>query len=156
MRILAVDFGGKRIGLAISDPSGRLASPHKTLRNEGTARATAAVLAEAQALSAVRILVGVPVLADGSLGNGARRVLDFAHALAQQTALPVTWLNESFTTAEAYDRLKSQGGKRRTPQQEREIIDQLAAALLLEEYLAELPTIPRPLPELPPEPPPLP
>lgn len=156
MRILAVDYGGKRIGLAVSDPSGRLASPFKTLRNEGTALSTAAVLAAAQELSAVRILIGVPVLASGSLGNGARRVLEFAHALAQQTTLPVTWLNESFTTAEAYDRLKSQGGKRRTPQQEREIIDQLAAALLLEEYLAELPEVPRPLPDIPPETAPLP
>ncbi|MFM7204104.1 MAG: Holliday junction resolvase RuvX [Myxococcota bacterium] len=149
MRILSVDFGTRRTGLAISDPSGRLASPVRTLENRGLEWVVEAVMTARAETGAERILVGVPLLADGSVGEGARRALELAYALQAKAEVPVTWLNEAFTTAEAYARLKSLGGKRRTPQEERKIIDQLAATLLLEEYLGELPCDPRPLPPMP-------
>ncbi len=150
MRILAIDYGRKRVGLAVSDPTGTLASPYQTVPNPGHRKLVPRIAAIALELGAQRVLVGIPRLADGTLGETARRVLAFAHALADQLPIPVTSLDESFTTAEARNRLADAAPKkRRSVQQEREFIDQVAAALLLEEYLENLPPEPEPLPPLP-------
>lgn len=148
MRILGIDYGTRRIGLAKSDPSGILASPHKTQPFTDMASALDAVKEAIEALEPQRIVVGLPFKADGSMSAGTVRALEFAHALAQAQSVPVTWLDESFTTAEARHRLR-ESGKRRTPQEERQIIDQIAATLLVEEYLTQLKEPVAPLPPLP-------
>lgn len=151
MRILAIDYGTRRVGLAVSDPSGTLASPLRTLRNEGSDRLLIDVVTAAEEAGAERILVGLPVRTDGTFGPEVRRILKFAHRLAASIDIPVTGLNEAFTTSEALSRLKHRGGKRQSPTNERRFIDQMAAVLLLEEYLADVPAV---APSLPPVSPP--
>lgn len=152
MRILGIDFGTRRVGLAASDPSGRLASPYKTLPFTDESQVLRAVKEAIVLLDAVRVVIGLPFKADGSMSPGTIRALSFAHALAGQVGIPVTWVDESFTTSEARHRLR-EGGKRRTPQEERQLIDQIAATLLVEEYLTQMSEPIRPLPALPPPPP---
>ena len=149
MRILGIDFGTRRVGLAASDPSGRLASPYKTLPFADEAQVLDAVTEAIELLEAARVVIGLPFKADGSMSSGTLRALSFGHALASRVTIPVTWVDESFTTSEARHRLR-EGGKRRTPKEERLIIDQIAATVLVEEYLTVLHEPLRPLPPLPP------
>jgi len=151
MRVLAIDYGTKRVGLAISDRLGLLASPLQTLPNEGRRTLVQAVSKVVQAQEPERVLIGIPIRSDGTWRQEARRVLKFAHALDAVIDVPVTWLDEAFTTTEAHERLRDlRPGRRRRPHEERAIIDQIAAALILEEYLAALPEHPDPLPPMPP------
>lgn len=149
MRILAVDYGTRRIGLAISDPLGILASPLRTLESGDTERILASLEQIIREERVERVLFGLPKQRDGSYGAVGKAVLVLAAALQGRTPVPVTWIDEAYTSAEAESRLKSMGGKRRTPQEERKILDQVAATLLLEEYLLSIPECPLPLPELP-------
>ncbi len=148
MRILAIDYGTKRVGLAISDPTGTLATPFRTLRNLGHRRLAADIAAIVSQEGVQRVLIGLPVRADGTLGPAAREVLTFARRLEQVLPVPVTSLDESFTTSEALQRLAEASDRKvRTVVAQRSKIDQVAAALLLEEYLANVPEVPTPLPE---------
>ncbi len=148
MRILAIDYGTRRVGLAVSDPTGTLASPLETLVNTGHRKLIDDIATIVSEVGAERVLIGVPARADESFGETARRVLSFARKLAMRLTVPVTSIDEAFTTAEALDRLAQTPGKRaRTVLEQRKIVDQVAAALLLEEYLADLPAIPSPLPD---------
>jgi putative Holliday junction resolvase len=152
MRILAIDYGQKRVGLAVSDPTGTLASPLRTLQNEGREALLHAVAAAVLEVAPARVVVGLPVRTDGTLRDEARKVLKFAHQLAARIDVPVTSCDEAFTTAEAIARLQSMGGRRRDPRKDRAFIDQMAAVLLLEDYLSQCPATPAPLPPLPPAP----
>ncbi|MFI5198730.1 MAG: Holliday junction resolvase RuvX, partial [Thermoanaerobaculia bacterium] len=78
MRALAVDFGEKRIGLAVSDETGRVVVPVGVLSRKSDAQAAAVVAAAAKERGVVRIVVGHPMNADGSEGTWARRVRNFA------------------------------------------------------------------------------
>jgi putative holliday junction resolvase len=132
VRALGIDFGEKRIGLAVSDPEGRLAVPLTTLarRDDRSAMAEIAEIARREGIG--RLVVGEPVGLDGRRGPAAARVRRFGERLAARTALPLTFVGEALTSVEAAARLRAAGvDLRREPER----IDAAAAQILLQEDL---------------------
>ncbi len=132
MRSLGIDFGEKRIGLAISDPGGRFALPLTTLerRNDRSALRQIAEIAREQEVG--KLVLGEPVGLDGQRGANADRVRRFGERLAELTGLPLELVNEALTTVEAQERLREAGID---PRKEPARIDALAAQILLQEAL---------------------
>lgn len=125
---LAVDVGSVRIGVASCDPDGLIASPLETVRRGRGDLAEVARLAAGR--RAVEIVVGLPTSLSGNAGQAADQARDFAEALADVVApLPVRLVDERFTTVIAHAALR-QGG--RNSRERRSVIDQAAAALLLQ------------------------
>jgi putative Holliday junction resolvase len=129
MSIMAIDYGARRIGIAVSD-SGSIATPHSVLRNEGDIVETLAVLA--RQLDAETIILGIPRRAASEHGEEAFR--DLAERLRQKTCKAVVLWDEALTTVEAAERLRANGRRRRDAQRE---IDMHAAAVILQSYLDE-------------------
>lgn len=108
-RILAVDFGSKKIGLAISDAQKKFALPLKTIlaKNSLEASAQALVLAIKHYLPEIeKIVVGLPLLLNGQESKMARVIKNFAFCLAQQTNIEVVLQEETLTSVEAEEKLK--------------------------------------------------
>jgi putative Holliday junction resolvase len=131
-RILAVDWGERRIGLAISDPLGVIATGLDTLEVQSpeAARRIAVIAAHREA---ERVVVGLPLLMSGERGEAAEAALALAAALAEKTGLPVDTYDERLTSALSERRLRETGVR---TSRERERVDQGAAMVLLESYLA--------------------
>ena len=134
MRVMALDIGDRRIGVALSDPLGILATPLTTIERAtpDTESAIDAVLALAEQHEAAEILVGIPYLMSGRIGAQARITLDFAAALADRTTIPVTHTDERLSSVQA-DRLLAQSGAPNTRDKSR--TDSAAAAIILQSYL---------------------
>src|SRR5258708_15955895 len=124
---MAIDYGGKRIGVAVSD-SGVLATRHSVVRNEGDMVETLANLA--RELDAETIVVGIPRRTHASAND--RKYRELAGRLRQKTSKEVVLWDEALTTAEAAETLRASGVRRRDAQRE---IDMHAAAVLLQAYL---------------------
>ncbi len=133
-RILAVDWGERRVGLALSDPTGTLASGLETLEVRGAADAVARVAAVARESEAESVVVGLPLLLSGERGEAARAAEAFAAALAAATGLPVATYDERLTSALAGRRMQERGERRRGKGR----VDQDAAIALLESWLMKL------------------
>lgn len=132
MRALGIDFGTKRIGLAISDPEGRTAVPLTTLERKDNRSALREIAAIVRREGVERLVVGEPVGLDGSRGEAAERARQFGERLAAVTGLPVEMVNESLTSVEAAERLRAAGvDPRRNPGR----LDAVAAQILLQEAL---------------------
>lgn len=132
MRALGIDFGEKRIGLAISDPEGRLAVPLTTLERRNDRSAVRAIAEIAWREGVGRLVLGEPVGLDGQRSEAAERARRFGDKLAEVSGLPVRLVNESLTTVEAQQRLREAGvDLRREPER----IDAVAAQILLQEAL---------------------
>lgn len=130
-RLLAVDLGTRRIGLAVS--SGGLALPLATLERSGDAQAIAAIAEVARREGVAGLVVGEPRRLDGTVGDAARRARALAERLAAATGLPCRLVDESLTSRAAEERLRQAGiDPRRHPER----VDQVAAQILLEEALA--------------------
>jgi putative pre-16S rRNA nuclease len=132
MRSLGIDFGEKRIGLAISDPDGRLAVPLTTLerRNDRSALRQIAEIARREGVE--RLVLGDPVDLEGGRGENAERVRRFGERLAAMTGLPLERVDEALTSAEAAGKLRQAGTSTRW---EPGRIDAVAAQILLQEVL---------------------
>ncbi len=133
MRALGIDFGERRIGIAISDPEGRYALPSGTLERRSDAEAVAALAEIADREGIAWIVIGEPRGPGGRPGDAAARARSFAAKLARRTGLPVETIDETLTSREADARLRDAGlaaAERRSRR------DALAAQLLLEEALA--------------------
>jgi putative Holliday junction resolvase len=130
MRILAVDFGEKRVGLATSDASGSLATPRKALRR----RRDETLLDELESFCRTEeiglVVFGVPRSPEGVESAFAARIRSFAEKLGSRTALPIRFHEETLTSNEAARRLP--------PTAEREDLDPVSAAVLLEDYLQSM------------------
>ena len=135
LRLLCLDIGERRIGLAISDPSGLMATPLGFIERTGLQRDITSVLERAQERQAEGIVVGLPLSLNGKVGPQAKKVLAFLKALRGKTDLTVDTADERFSTAEA-ERLLRQAG--RQPSRHRGDVDAAAAAIILQEYLNEL------------------
>jgi putative Holliday junction resolvase len=139
-RVLGVDLGERRIGLAVTDPSGVLASPHDTL-SRATERADdhRAIVAAATEVGATRIVVGLPRSLDGKVGPAARAVLDEVEAitqLARASGIEVATYDERFSTMIAQRNLRDATPRRSKRQKtQRERIDASAAAVILQSWL---------------------
>ena len=131
-RRLALDIGEKRIGLALSDPEGILASPHRIIVSEGIEADVTAILAIATEREAGEIVVGLPISLDGKEHGQAAKIREFATALAARSPLPLVFQDERYSTVTATN-LRRESGKRRGRQ--RQHLDDAAAAVILQEYL---------------------
>jgi putative pre-16S rRNA nuclease len=130
--VLAVDPGSRRVGLAISDPSGTIAQPLTTIDAEPRDTLAERLAETARRNAAIRIVVGLPRHLDGSIGDAARSARILADALRRASGLPVELVDERLTTALA-ERSMIAGGVRRAKR--RATIDQVAATLLLQSHL---------------------
>lgn len=132
MRVLAVDPGTKRVGVAVSDPTGTIAQPLLTLSAEPRhtlARRLAGIAAERDA---ERIVVGLPRRLDGRYGPEAKEARSLGDELRRESGLPVEMIDERLTTAQA-EKAMVGGGVRR--ERRKASIDQVAATLLLQSHL---------------------
>lgn len=132
MRVLAIDFGERRIGLALSDPEGRVAVPLDTLVRDDDRQAIREVEEIVKRERVEALVVGEPIKLDGSRGVAAKRVRRFGRRLAAATGLPLRFVDEALTSVEARERLRQAGVDARAAP---ERVDALAAQILLQEEL---------------------
>jgi putative Holliday junction resolvase len=134
MRAMGIDLGSKRIGVAVSDRSGTIATPYEVVLRTGDVARDHRRLADLVAdTEAERVVVGLPYSLDGSIGPAARTVLAEVEQLAVAFGdVPVETFDERLTTVTAHQLLAEQGvgSKKR-----REVVDQVAAAVLLQTWL---------------------
>lgn len=137
MRFLGIDFGRRRVGLAISDPSGTLARPLTTLTVKSPTDAVDRIVAEVARLVSedeglAGIVVGLPSRLDGSPNSETPRVAEFMAALGARVLVPIAGGDERLTSVEAESRLAvGERDWRRRKQK----LDAAAAAIVLQEYL---------------------
>lgn len=132
MRVLALDHGTKRIGVAISDELRMIAQPLEYIPAEPFADVLARLKEIIRTKQVDLILVGMPRNMDGSYGPSALRVQEFVAALRDALVVPIETWDERLTSAQA-QRFLIQGGVRR--KQRKEKVDKTAAAILLQSYL---------------------
>lgn len=132
VRALGVDFGERRIGLAISDPDGRFALPLTTFERRDDRRAARRIAAIVRDLGISRLIVGEPRTLAGARGEAAERVRRFGARLAAATGLAVEWIDEALTSRAAEARLREAGID---PRREPGRVDAVAAQILLQEAL---------------------
>lgn len=133
MKYLAVDYGQKRTGIAVSDPGESMAFPKATLLMRGKERFFAELLALAEKEEADAFVIGLPIRLGGEESETTRQVRNMVARLARRTSLPIFFMSEALSTFEAEDRLREAGerGKKLS-----EKIDQAAAVAILESFLA--------------------
>lgn len=131
--MIGIDLGSKRIGVAASDTSGTLASPVTVIRRSGNERKDHQAIAEIVAeYEAEAVVVGLPISLSGELGPAARAAADEANRLASVVGVPVHTHDERLTTKTADAALMQNKMK---AQARRRIIDQVAAAVMLQSWL---------------------
>lgn len=131
-KILGVDYGDVRTGLAVSDAMGFLASGIGTIRPGGMRKTAEAVAEEIKKQGAVLVVIGLPKNMDGSEGFRAEAVRAFAALLTEYTEIPYVFYDERLSTAAAHQILNMTevGGKKR-----KNVIDTLSAQIILQDYL---------------------
>ncbi len=132
VRILALDVGEKRIGLAVSDPLGITAQGLEVLIRKNRDADLARLLEVARKFRVQQIVVGLPRHLDGRLGQAAPEILALAEALKEALGVEVVTWEERLTTVEAERVLLQADVSRR---RRRQVVDQLAAVLILQNYL---------------------
>ncbi len=131
-RVMAIDYGDARTGLAFSDLTGTLAGEAFTLRETNEERLLEAICREARARDAGSAVMGYPRNMNGTEGPRAEKYAAFARRLEEALGFPVTLWDERRTTVEAHQILSHQG---RRGQKRKNTVDAVAAALILEGYL---------------------
>ena len=134
MRSLGLDIGDKRIGVALSDPGGILASPFTILDRRDDAADVEAIIDIVSQQQVEQIVVGLPRSMDGSIGMQAEKVKSFVQKLCSRTEVPVEFRDERLTTVLA-KRLMQSVGKKKSRKKARD--DAIAAELILQGYLEE-------------------
>ena len=133
MTIAGIDFGNRRIGLAISNPDQLSAYPVETIERGRSLEADLATLrARLTALEVRRVVVGLPLNMDGTVGPQARAAQVFAHRLEEATGIPVELCDERLSSFEAEERLKGLPVRRN---RRKLAIDAVAASVILESWL---------------------
>jgi putative Holliday junction resolvase len=137
MRTLAIDFGSKRVGLALSDEGGRFATALDVLEVTSPVQAAELVLKVIAKEDAKRLVVGLPLNMDDSIGPAAKQTITWAADLARRAALPLIVVDERLSSFEAEQHLadRKRGGERLTRQMKKERLDAIAAAGFLQAFL---------------------
>ncbi len=134
-RVLALDYGTRRIGVAVSDPSGTLATPVATLsRRSGKRPPIARIIELASEHAAEALVVGLPLNDDGSETEWSAEVRDFGRRLGTRSGMPVHFADERYSSVEAEARIRSIG-LRRKAKEDKARIDAGAAAIFLQDWL---------------------
>lgn len=137
MRVLGLDLGTRRVGVAISDSAGRMASPCEVIERHGPGPASwgqdhAAIVALVQEWGVELVVAGLPISLDGTERRAAQSVRVELERLGRLVAVPIQTIDERFTTAEAHRSMQA-GGIRGRGRRGR--VDQVAAAILLQAWL---------------------
>jgi len=140
MRHLGVDFGLKRVGLAVSDPSGSMAFPLRVIERTTKDRLFAELLDVIEREGVEMIVLGLPAPPPGAEDGGeesltARQIRNFAESLARRTSVPIAFENESYTSVAAEAQLREAGLR---GAKLKKALDAQAAALILTAYLERL------------------
>jgi putative Holliday junction resolvase len=131
-RVIGIDLGTRRIGVAVTDGLGLTAQPHATLARHGGQRDLDAIGAVVREFDAERVVLGLPLSPEGEVGRAARSAQAFAERLRAALAVPVDLIDESFSTVEAEeDLLRANLSRARR----KEVVDRLAAAVILQRWL---------------------
>ncbi len=134
-RVLGVDYGERRIGLAVSDPSGTIAQPLPTLRRRAGKRPPVQAIAELVCEWQVQaIVVGLPLTLAGDDSEWTRETRAFGEKLAQRTGLPLHFVDERMTSVRAERAVRSLG-LRRAAREDKTRVDAAAAVLILQAFL---------------------
>ena len=131
-RVMALDVGERRIGVALSDPRRILATPSTTLRAEPRAQALQRIAQLAREHEVAELVVGLPLTMSGEIGPQAKLVQEFVEALRSVVALPIHTFDERLTSVEA-ERIMVELGLK--PEQRKARIDEVAASLILQDFL---------------------
>lgn len=135
MRILGLDYGSKTVGVAMTDALGMTVQPYKTIQRdrESKLRQTLSEIAEiVEQYQIEKIVMGLPLNMDDTEGDRAAKTRDFAEKLKLRVAVPIEFIDERLTTMEAEEILDQSGIPR---SEQKKVIDQVAAQLILEQYL---------------------
>jgi putative Holliday junction resolvase len=135
VRVLGIDLGSKRIGLAVSDAEAKLAFPAGVLESRGRKRDLAALRDFVRDREIGRAVVGVPLHMNGRRGPEADSAIRFATDLARAARIPVDTLDERWTSIEAERILRSTVGGSRAVKMRAGAVDEMAASILLRTYL---------------------
>ncbi len=135
MRILGLDYGSKTVGVAMTDVLGMTVQPYKTIQRdrESKLRQTLSEIAEiVEQYQIEKIVMGLPLNMDDTEGDRVAKTRDFAEKLKLRVAVPIEFTDERLTTMEAEEILDQSGIPR---SEQKKVIDQVAAQLILEQYL---------------------
>ncbi len=134
MRIIALDVGERRIGVALSDPTATLATPLTTIErsSEDVESTLDEIIRLVRDNEASEIVVGIPVLLSGREGSQARATRDFVKQLARRTSVPIRRMDERLSSVQAERMLRDSGVR---PSRDKGKIDAAAAAIILQSYL---------------------
>jgi putative Holliday junction resolvase len=133
MRVMAIDFGAKRIGTAISDALGITVRPVETIRRSSAERDIARLKSLVEELEAEAVVFGLPLRMDGTEGEAARTALRFAERLRSQITIPLFTQDERLTSYEAEQMMIERGYGR---DERRARSDEFAAMIILQDYLS--------------------
>ena len=131
-RVIAIDLGARRIGVAVTDGLGLTAQPLATIPRRGGQRDLDAIAALVRAHGAERLVLGLPLGPDGEVGRAAKSVEAFAARLRAAVPVPIDLVDESFSTVEAEEVLLAADVSRA---RRREVVDKMAAAVILRRWL---------------------
>ena len=132
MRVMAIDYGDQRIGLAVSDPTGLLCGEAWTMQEWNMERASKRIAEEAARREVGTLVLGLPKNMDGSEGPRAEKSRAFAALLEADSGLPVVLWDERRSSIEAHAILHAAGKKEKV---HRKTVDAVAASLILQGYL---------------------
>jgi putative Holliday junction resolvase len=131
-RVIAIDLGARRIGVAITDALRISALPHATIARHGGKRDLDAIAALVKELDVERVVLGLPLSPEGEVGRAAKSAQAFAERLREALTVPVDMIDESFSTVEAEDVLLAADLSRA---RRREVVDRVAAAVILRRWM---------------------
>ncbi len=135
MRVMGVDYGRKRVGIALSDPTGTLASPLETLtRRAGKRPPVAAIGRVADREGVEHVVLGLPLELDGTENDWCREVRDFGEALAARLNLPLTFIDERLSSVRAEEAMRAAGSSK-AMRRDKGLVDSAAAAVILQSFL---------------------
>jgi len=129
-RLIGLDPGARRIGVALSDVGRRLASPYTTIHRAKLKHNAAEIRAIADEEGAGGLIVGLPLGEDGKFGPAAQAARDWAHAISGATGLPAAMWDETLTTADLHEMLIHEADMSR--ERRAAVIDKMAAAKILQ------------------------
>jgi putative holliday junction resolvase len=139
-RVLGIDYGERRVGLALSDPLGTIAQPLPTLqRRRGKRPPVAAVARLVDEHQVSRLVLGLPLTSAGEESEWTAEVRRFGDALAERTGRPVAYMDERMTSARAERAVRSLGLPKHR-REEKQRVDAMAAVLILQAYLDSTPS----------------
>jgi putative Holliday junction resolvase len=137
LRTLAIDLGSRRVGLALSDAGGTIATPYEVLQVSSADQSMARVLEVIEREGVERLVLGLPLNMDDSLGPAARQTIEWGRNVATKSGKPLVFVDERLSSFEAEQKLieRKRGGEKITRKGKKERLDALAAAAFLQAFL---------------------